>query len=229
MNSTCYVSVPEDDFTLHLGPKTPTSSAMFGEDDEEEDVKIPTAKEEAEEVAAIKLKGAKYPGMGLFDAADLDMRKLRNQRKSQSVIERMRRDSEAVKRIEFVFKANMEPERTRDVYDDPSVYSGSPVSGNSHHTSSSMLIRQSPVKVYKNKGNKKMASAKRTSRLKDLLDDESAELTRRTSYRRAARDRAYGSGMDVFQDTGASSPYCESDGSPSFASHGDKDDADYVD
>ncbi|KAM7200565.1 hypothetical protein V8F33_003770 [Rhypophila sp. PSN 637] len=43
-----------------------------------------------------KLKGAKFPGMGMLDAANPEDRKKRNQRKDGSVVEKMKKSSEQV-------------------------------------------------------------------------------------------------------------------------------------
>jgi hypothetical protein len=111
---------------------------MYGEEDYE-DEEVAAVQEEGEEVTMIQLKGHKWPGMGMFDAANEAQRKMRNQKKPQSVIDQMRCDSEAVQRTELVFNRNMDQERTRDVYQEPSIYSGSPVGRNSAHRQDNML------------------------------------------------------------------------------------------
>jgi hypothetical protein len=80
----------------------------------------------------------------------------------------------------------------------------------------------------KKKG-RKIGSTKRSSRVRDLLDDEAAETsTRRTTYSRVARGRYGSSGnLDVFRDVGGSSPYSQSE--DSFSAVEDEDDKDYTD
>ncbi|OLN88204.1 hypothetical protein CCHL11_00287 [Colletotrichum chlorophyti] len=68
-----------------------------------------------------RLKGTVWPGMGIFDAATADQKKKRNQRKDASVLHQMKIDSQAITATEMVANLDLEIERTRDVYDAPSV------------------------------------------------------------------------------------------------------------
>ncbi|KAI0841894.1 hypothetical protein F5Y06DRAFT_292716 [Hypoxylon sp. FL0890] len=72
------------------------------------------------DVGAVGLKGMVYPGMGLFDAAGEEQRRKRNQRKSPAVLHQLEINSTLVSTDEVVFDSNMDHQRTRDVYDDPS-------------------------------------------------------------------------------------------------------------
>jgi len=74
-----------------------------------------------------KLKGTIYPGMGLFDAATAEQRRMRNQRKDGSVLEQMKIASASVVPNELVWTEDIEFQRVRDIYATPSV-EGSPVS-----------------------------------------------------------------------------------------------------
>ena len=74
-----------------------------------------------------KLKGVKWPGMGLFDSANEDQKRKRNQRKDHSVLKLMEQTSSSVEPTEFVWTGGGEFQRTRDIYDSPSI-EGSPVS-----------------------------------------------------------------------------------------------------
>lgn len=74
-----------------------------------------------------RLKGIRWPGMNLFDAANEEMKKMRNQRKDKSVIDQMEAFSTTISRDELVYNLDFDLTRTRDVYDSPSVES-SPVS-----------------------------------------------------------------------------------------------------
>lgn len=65
--------------------------------------------------------------MNMFDAATEEMKRMRNQRKHQSVIDQMEAFSATISRDEFVYNLDLDLERVRDVYDSPSVVS-SPVS-----------------------------------------------------------------------------------------------------
>ncbi|KAL0938695.1 uncharacterized protein CTRU02_205305 [Colletotrichum truncatum] len=74
----------------------------------------------------VRLKGIIWPGMSLFDSATPEQKKKRNQRKDASVLQQMMLDSQSVTSTELVSNLRFEVERTRDVYDAPSV-EGSPL------------------------------------------------------------------------------------------------------
>lgn len=73
-----------------------------------------------------KLKGVKYPGMGLFDSADETQKRMRNQKKDDSVLKQMKQASSDIEPTEFVWTEDGELQRIRDVYAEPSI-EGSPV------------------------------------------------------------------------------------------------------
>ena len=73
-----------------------------------------------------KLKGVRYPGMGLFDSADETQKRMRNQRKDDSVLKHMEETSSGIVPNEFVWTENGEFQRIRDIYASPSI-EGSPV------------------------------------------------------------------------------------------------------
>ncbi|KAK1705598.1 hypothetical protein BDP67DRAFT_494755 [Colletotrichum lupini] len=79
-----------------------------------------------DDLESARLKGTVWPGMGIFDAATPDQKKQRNQRKDASVLRKMELSSQAITTLEIVANLDLEFERTRDVYDAPSV-EGSPV------------------------------------------------------------------------------------------------------
>jgi hypothetical protein len=82
-----------------------------------------------------KLKGVRYPGMGLFDSADEIQKRMRNQRKHDSVLKQMEVTSSGIEPNEFVWAEDGEFQRIRDIYASPSI-EGSPVSQDScplHH------------------------------------------------------------------------------------------------
>jgi hypothetical protein len=72
-----------------------------------------------------KLKGVKYPGMGLFDSADDTQKRMRNQRKDDSVLKQMEETSCGIEPNEVIWE-NGEFQRIRDIYATPSI-EGSPV------------------------------------------------------------------------------------------------------
>ncbi|XXG94207.1 hypothetical protein Hte_000460 [Hypoxylon texense] len=67
------------------------------------------------------LKGSIYPGMGLFDSAREDQRRKRNQRKPPGVHQQLQVNSTLVTTDEEVYDLNLTYQRTRDVYDEPSI------------------------------------------------------------------------------------------------------------
>ncbi|KAK0655703.1 hypothetical protein B0T16DRAFT_315685 [Cercophora newfieldiana] len=72
-----------------------------------------------------KLKGVRYPGMGLFDAASEQARRRRNQRKDESVLRLMEKTSSIIEPTEYIWTDAGVFERTRDIYATPSL-EGSP-------------------------------------------------------------------------------------------------------
>jgi len=73
-----------------------------------------------------KLKGVRYPGMGLFDSASEIQKRKRNQRKDESVLRHMEETSSCIEPTEFVWSEQGDFQRTRYIYDSPSI-EGSPV------------------------------------------------------------------------------------------------------
>lgn len=67
-----------------------------------------------------KLKGVRYPGMGLFDSASEQDRKKRNQKKDASVLVRMEETSAGIEPLESIWEADGELQRIRDIYASPS-------------------------------------------------------------------------------------------------------------
>ncbi len=74
-----------------------------------------------------KLKGVRYPGIGIFDSANEQQKRKRNQRKDRSVLTQMEQTSSGIEPTEFIWNDLGEFQRTRDIYATPSV-EGSPVS-----------------------------------------------------------------------------------------------------
>ena len=62
-----------------------------------------SATEETGHIQSPVLKGVKWPGMSLFDSASLEAQRLRNQKKNDSVLERMQIDSAAVEQVERIY------------------------------------------------------------------------------------------------------------------------------
>ncbi|GAB0134818.1 hypothetical protein EsDP_00003173 [Epichloe bromicola] len=68
----------------------------------------------------LSLKGQVWPGMGKMDLANEDMKRTRNQRKPNSVIEKMRRTSERIEPTQVIMTSDFEVERIKGVYDSSS-------------------------------------------------------------------------------------------------------------
>ncbi|KAK5663312.1 hypothetical protein OQA88_3740 [Cercophora sp. LCS_1] len=68
-----------------------------------------------------KLKGVRYPGMGLFDAASSQQKKKRNQRKDDSVVKLMEQASSVIEPTENIWAEVGLFQRSRDIYATPSI------------------------------------------------------------------------------------------------------------
>lgn len=74
-----------------------------------------------DDTGALILKGVVYPGMAGFDSATEKDRRMRNQKKDPAVLLKLEANSQLVTRVEEVLDTNLEYQRTRDVYDEPSI------------------------------------------------------------------------------------------------------------
>ncbi|KAI0404828.1 hypothetical protein F4802DRAFT_615251 [Xylaria palmicola] len=74
-----------------------------------------------DDTGALVLKGVVYPGMSGFDSATEKDRRMRNQKKDPAVLLKLEANSQLVTRVEEVLDTNLDYQRTRDVYDEPSV------------------------------------------------------------------------------------------------------------
>jgi hypothetical protein len=73
-----------------------------------------------------KLKGIYWPGMDLFDSATADMKRMRNQKKDGTALQQMKRSSAEIEPTEWIFNADGEFRRARDIFDEST--ESSPVS-----------------------------------------------------------------------------------------------------
>lgn len=79
-----------------------------------------------------RLKGVRWKGMGIFDAATLEMRRKRNQKKEYSVIQSLMATSEIVEPNEMVFDSDWELQREREITGNPNEEDdGGPLRGES--------------------------------------------------------------------------------------------------
>ncbi|KAI1821246.1 hypothetical protein F4861DRAFT_551982 [Xylaria intraflava] len=75
-----------------------------------------------DDTGALILKGVVYPGMGGFDSATERDRRMRNQKKDPAVLLKLETSSQLVTKVEEVLDLNLNYQRSRDVYDEPSIY-----------------------------------------------------------------------------------------------------------
>ncbi|KAK4140309.1 uncharacterized protein C8A04DRAFT_15068 [Dichotomopilus funicola] len=158
-----------------------------------------------------KLKGVRFPGMGLFDSADDIQKRMRNQRKDDSVLKQMEETSSGIVPNEFVWAEDGEFQRVRDIYATPSV-EGSP----------DREFEDSDVP--KPKRGRRSSTATTTSgparRSSSRLTRRVASRTRRSQGGASERGSGPGEGYDVFRDSPKSNPGRRTGGAPSpmFAS-----------
>jgi hypothetical protein len=70
------------------------------------------------EKEASKLKGVYWPGMDLFDSATAEMKRMRNQKKDGTALLQMKRSSAGIEPTEWVFNADGEFRKVRDIFDE---------------------------------------------------------------------------------------------------------------
>lgn len=73
-----------------------------------------------------KLKGVYWPGMDLFDSATAEMKRMRNQKKDGTALQQMKQSSAEIEPTEWIFNADGEFRRARDIFDEST--ESSPVS-----------------------------------------------------------------------------------------------------
>lgn len=91
-------------------------------------MKADNTEDEAEKEGS-KLKGVYWPGMDLFDSATAEMKRMRNQKKDGTALQQMKRSSAGIEPTEWVFNADGEFRRARDIFDESTESSPVSVSG----------------------------------------------------------------------------------------------------
>ncbi len=76
--------------------------------------------------------------MDLFDSATAEMKKLRNQKKDGTALQQMKLSSAEIEPTEWIFNADGELRRTRDIFDEST--ESSPVSDSSFSNNISMTV-----------------------------------------------------------------------------------------
>ncbi|RYO88943.1 hypothetical protein DL766_000972 [Monosporascus sp. MC13-8B] len=176
----------------------------------------------------LRLKGAQYPGMGGFDAATTLQRRMRNQRKPREVVSQLELSSRLITTVETVCDLNLDPQRERDVYDDPSEDETANDDGNSagytvskkrkrrstaSSTSTGARRARAGTALHGRAGAAQPARRSRTSaRLQGAASADNPRTPTSTRATRAATGRAL-----------------TSEAQPSTHSHGLHDDADIID
>ncbi|KAI1739408.1 hypothetical protein F4680DRAFT_466621 [Xylaria scruposa] len=121
---------PHDPSQYHSNPGGQFQDYLEDEDDsskyEASELYSPFAPEGTPETieddtGALILKGVVYPGMAGFDSATERDRRMRNQKKDPAVLLKLEANSRLVTRTEEVLDINLDYQRTRDVYDEPSI------------------------------------------------------------------------------------------------------------
>ncbi|KAF4581005.1 geranylgeranyltransferase beta subunit [Ophiocordyceps camponoti-floridani] len=171
----------------------------------------------------LSLKGQVWPGMGKMDLANEDMKRTRNQRKPNSVIEKMRKTSEGIEPTQVIMTSDLEVERIKGVYD-----SSSPIPGQGEETpkKSSRPKRKRPEPLaevstnvprggVRRSGRNTLAKATRGQRLK-------LDYDRDTSSDQTPSLGSFRNGHDLFQDDDGSSSGIFEDRSFSTPVHQDQ-------
>jgi hypothetical protein len=100
--------------------------------------------EDETEKEVSKLKGIYWPGMDLFDSATAEMKRMRNQKKDGTALQQMKRSSAGIEPTEWVFNANGEFRKARDIFDEST--ESSPVSTSSYSSICLTVHTASPCK-----------------------------------------------------------------------------------
>ena len=89
---------------ISISSSSPTSKENnAGRLKHESKVKDETSKSTHPEPQSPILRGIKWPGMSIFDSASLEAQRLRNQKKTDTVIERMEQSSASVEQLERIY------------------------------------------------------------------------------------------------------------------------------
>ncbi|KYK58209.1 hypothetical protein DCS_05222 [Drechmeria coniospora] len=147
----------------------------------------------------LSLKGQVWPGMGKMDLANEDMKRTRNQRKPNSVIEKMQRTSEGIEPTQVVMTSDFEVERVKGVYD-----SSSPIPGQEATPKKvTKPKRKKPAPLTEISGNVPRAATRRSGR-NDLANGNMSQIKadhdRDTSSDLTPSLGAFRHSHDVFRD-----------------------------
>ncbi|PNY24521.1 Uncharacterized protein TCAP_05545 [Tolypocladium capitatum] len=134
----------------------------------------------------LSLKGQVWPGMGKMDLANEDMKRTRNQRKPNSVIEKMRRTSEGIEPTQVVMTSDFEVERIKGVYD-----SSSPIPGQEEEVRPTCTLSFRIIMADFEETPKKVAKPKR--KRNEALAEISANVPRGGNRRSGRHTLANGS------------------------------------
>ncbi|KAG6058607.1 hypothetical protein E4U17_007844 [Claviceps sp. LM77 group G4] len=165
----------------------------------------------------LSLKGQVWPGMGKMDLANDDMKRTRNQRKPNSVIEKMRRTSERIEPTQVVMTSDFEVERIKGVYE-----SSSPIPDEETETPKRVARpkRKRPQALAEISGNVprrgRRPSSRRNAAAKNSSSapKENAKNVLLTNFSNSASIRH---GHDVFRDDENRTPASSSLSGPSYS------------
>ncbi|KAK3500567.1 hypothetical protein B0T13DRAFT_502056 [Neurospora crassa] len=156
-----------------------------------------------------KLKGIRYPGMGLFDSANEQQKRKRNQRKDESVLKLMEEASTTIEQKEVIYNEDWTFQRERDVYASPSDFEGSPdrelEEAQNHkkkrNRRAPTLTNAKPRATRSSARNKAVAKAKST-REATLSIEQDESMSQISGHSHGAMDS-----YDVFHDPPQRSPH----------------------
>ncbi|KAK3334996.1 hypothetical protein B0H65DRAFT_446680 [Neurospora tetraspora] len=156
-----------------------------------------------------KLKGIRYPGMGLFDSANEQQKRKRNQRKDESVLKLMEEASTTIEQKEYIYSEDWTLQRERDVYASPSIYEGSPgrelEEADNHkkkrNRRASTLTNAKPRATRTSARNKTVAKAKST-REETMSIEQDESISQISGHSHGAMES-----YDVFHDPPQRSPH----------------------
>ncbi|KAK0731805.1 hypothetical protein B0H67DRAFT_87764 [Lasiosphaeris hirsuta] len=184
-------------------PGTPDNTARMRYQRDPSETESVLASEIAESVEdegeASKLKGVKYPGMGLFDSANEQQKRKRNQRKDDSVLKLMEMTSSGIVPTEFVWEGG-EIQRTRYIYDSPSI-EGSPKKRARRTTVASTNTGSQRPTRYSTRLAQNKAGSKNNGAINDGFDEDEHDTSQVSRHSHASMDN-----YDVFSDHPHPSP-----------------------
>jgi hypothetical protein len=191
-----------------LKPEGTTSGAIDPSDVDEKQTN-----DNARSEASISLKGPRWPGMDLFDAATPEMRRKRNQKKDGTLAKQMEATSQQVKPTEQIFKSTeglpLETEReiTGKVEDYPPLEGETPIAKKGPVRGKPGMLRERDTNIPRARDTKRVKKENRRTRdeSEDTLESEQARFPNNFGSAYPAADGGLGRALQgprfaVFKD-----------------------------